>query len=58
MLKEMYDRGLMISYEEAYDESKLYQRLSEILEFLPDASEGFKQEVMEAAEYDETWEEF
>lgn len=56
MLENAAAQGLGIDYSIAYREDLLLDRLSEMLELLPDASTGNKMDIMEALEYEEDWE--
>ncbi len=56
MLENAAAQGLGIDYSIAYREDLLLDRLSEMLELLPDASTGNKMDIMEALEYYEDWE--
>lgn len=56
MLENAAAQGLGIDYSIAYREDLLLDRLSEMLDLLPDASTGNKMEIMEALEYEEDWE--
>lgn len=56
MLENAAAQGLGIDYSVAYREDLLLDRLSEMLELLPDASTGNKMDIMEALEYYEDWE--
>lgn len=56
MLENSAAQGLGIDYSIAYREDLILDRLSEILDLLPDASTGNKMDIMEALEYEEDWE--
>lgn len=56
MLENAAAQGLGIDYSISYREDLLLDRLSEMLELLPDASTGNKTDIMEALEYEEDWE--
>lgn len=56
MLENAAAQGLGIDYSIAYREDLLLDRLSEMLDLLPDASTGNKMDIMEALEYEEDWE--
>ena len=56
MLENAAAQGLGIDYSIAYREDLILDRLSEILDLLPDASTGNKMDIMEALEYEEDWE--
>ena len=56
MLENAAAQGLGIDYSISYREDLLLDRLSEILDLLPDASTGNKMDIMEALEYEEDWE--
>ena len=56
MLENSAAQGLGIDYSIAYREDLLLDRLSEMLDLLPDASTGNKMDIMEALEYEEDWE--
>ena len=56
MLENAAEQGLGIDYSIAYREDLLLDRLSEMLDLLPDASTGNKMDIMEALEYEEDWE--
>lgn len=56
MLENAAAQGLGIDYSIAYREDLLLDRLSEMLELLPDASTGNKMDIMETLEYYEDWE--
>ena len=57
IIKEAESMGLGITYSIAYREDLLIDRLGEIMDLIPDASVGNKQEIIEALEYYENWEE-
>lgn len=56
MLENAAAQGLGIDYSIAYREDLILDRLSEMLDLLPDASTGNKMDIMEALEYEEDWE--
>ena len=56
MLENSAAQGLGIDYSIAYREDLILDRLSEMLDLLPDASTGNKMDIMEALEYEEDWE--
>lgn len=56
MLENSAAQGLGIDYSIAYREDLLLDRLSEMLDLLPEASTGNKMDIMEALEYEEDWE--
>lgn len=56
MLENSAAQGLGIDYSVAYREDLILDRLSEMLEFLPEASTGNKMDIMEALEFEEDWE--
>lgn len=53
MLENAAQEGLGITYSIAYKEDLVLDRLSEIMELLPDSTEGNRQDIMEALEYHE-----
>ena len=56
MIEECATQGLGIDYSIAYREDLLMDRLTEMLDLLPGASEGNKADIMDALEYEEDWE--
>lgn len=56
MLENAAAQGLGIDYSIAYREDLILDRLSEMIDLLPDASTGNKMDIMEALEYEEDWE--
>lgn len=56
MLEDGRANGVMIDYTVAYRRDLLLNYITDMLEYLPGASIGFKQEIVEALEYSEDWE--
>lgn len=56
MLQEAANNGVMIDYKVAYNNDMLMGAIADFMDFLPDASEGVKQDLMDAIEYNEDWE--
>lgn len=56
MLEEASANGIGIDYSIAYRADLIMDRLAEILDLLPGASVGNKQDIMDALEYEEDWE--
>lgn len=56
MLQEAANTGVMIDYKVAYNNDMLMGAIADFMDFLPDASEGVKQDLMDAIEYNEDWE--
>lgn len=56
MLQNAADNGLIIDYSVAYDEEKLMNAIAEFMDYLPEASTGYKEEIIEQLEYEENWE--
>lgn len=50
MLNEATNAGVIIDYKVVYDPDKLMGRLADFLEYLPDAGDIFKEDLMEAME--------
>lgn len=57
MLEDGKSAGYFPDRTIAYSEDKLLDAIAGFMEYLPDASEGFKQEIAEAVEFGEDWEE-
>lgn len=56
MLQDAADKGVMIDYKVAYNNELLMGAIAEFMDFLPDASYGVKQDIIDAIEYYEDWE--
>jgi hypothetical protein len=56
MLEDAKANGTWIDYTIAYNRDKLLGMVAEMMEYLPDASDWFKQELSERLEYAEDWE--
>lgn len=56
MLNDAMENGVMIDYKIAYNNELLMGAIADFMEFLPGASEGVKQDLMDAIEYNEDWE--
>lgn len=56
MLQEAADNGVMVDYKVAYSNDLLIGTIADFMEFLPDASTGVKQDLMDALEFNEDWE--
>lgn len=53
MLNDGAEAGLIINYQIVYSQDKLTQYMSEMLDYLPEAGELFKAEMMDAMEEEE-----
>lgn len=56
MLNDAAENGVMVDYKIAYNNDLLMGAIADFMEFLPGASEGVKQDLMDAIEYNEDWE--
>lgn len=56
MLEKSTEAGASIDYSVAYDNELLLGRIAQMMDFLPGASTGMKDRLVEALEYDEDWE--
>ena len=56
MLNNAAENGVTIDYKVAYNNDLLMGTIADFMEFLPEASEGVKQDLMDAIEYNEDWE--
>lgn len=56
MLQEAADNGVVIDYKVAYNNDLLMGAIADFMDFLPDASQGVKQDLMDALEFGEDWE--
>lgn len=56
MLNDAAENGVTIDYKVAYNNDLLMGTIADFMEFLPEASEGVKQDLMDAIEYNEDWE--
>lgn len=55
MLNEGAEAGLIVTYQIVYSQDKLTQYMSEMLDYLPEAGELFKAEMMDAMEEEEDY---
>jgi hypothetical protein len=55
MLEGAKNEGYFITNKIAYDREKILSMISGMMEHLPDASDWFKNDLTEALEYDEPW---
>ena len=55
MLNDGISSGLVVTYQIAYDTSKLHEYMSDMLDYL-DADDDFKSQIQDAFEDDEDWE--
>ena len=55
MLNDGAEAGLVVSYQIVYSQDKLTQYMSEMLDYLPEAGELFKAEMMDAMEEEEDY---
>lgn len=53
MLNDGAEAGLIVTYQIVYSQDKLTQYMSEMLDYLPEAGEFFKAEMMDAMEEEE-----
>ena len=53
MLNDGAEAGLIVNYQIVYSQDKLTQYMSEMLDYLPEAGELFKAEIMDAMEEEE-----
>lgn len=53
MLNDGAEAGLIVTYQIVYSQDKLTQYMSEMLDYLPEAGELFKAEMMDAMEEEE-----
>jgi hypothetical protein len=56
MLEEAKGAGVWIDYTVAYRKDLLLGMISDMMEYLPDASDWFKKDLADKFEYDEDWE--
>lgn len=56
MLNNAAENGVTIDYKVAYNNDLLMGTIADFMDFLPEASEGVKQDLMDAIEYNEDWE--
>lgn len=55
MLNDGAEAGLLVTYQIVYSQDKLTQYMSEMLDYLPEAGELFKAEMMDAMEEEEDY---
>lgn len=55
MLNDGAEAGLIVTYQIVYSQDKLTQYMSEMLDYLPEAGELFKAEMMDAMEEEEDY---
>lgn len=55
MLNDGAEAGLIVTYQIVYSQDKLTQYMSEMLDYLPEAGELFKTEMMDAMEEEENF---
>lgn len=55
MLNDGAEAGLIVTYQIVYSQDKLAQYMSEMLDYLPEAGELFKAEMMDAMEEEEDY---
>lgn len=55
MLNDGAEAGLIVTYQIVYSQDKLTQYMSEMLDYLPEAGELFKAEMMDAIEEEEDY---
>ena len=55
MLNDGAEAGLIVTYQIVYSQDKLTQYMSEMLDYLPEAGELFKAEIMDAMEEEEDY---
>ena len=55
MLNEGAENGNIVNYQIVYSRDKLIEYMSNMLDYLPDEGELFKEQFMEAMEYDEDY---
>lgn len=56
MLQTAAENGVFIDYKVAYSNDLLMGAIAEFMDFMPDASEGVKQDLLDRLEYEEDWE--
>lgn len=56
MLENAKASGIWISYQIAYSKDLLLGMISDMMDYLPDASDWFKKDLAEKFEFDEDWE--
>lgn len=56
MLEQGASNGLIVTYKIAYAKDKLFDYMTDMLNYLPEAGEIFKEDIMQALEEAEDWE--
>lgn len=56
MLEQGAENGVIVTYKIAYAKDKLFDYMTDMLNYLPEAGEIFKEDLMQALEESEDWE--
>ena len=56
MLEQGAENGLIVTYKIAYAKDKLFDYMTDMLNYLPEAGDIFKEDIMQALEEAEDWE--
>lgn len=56
MLQDAAEAGVVLQQKDTYDHSKVTEYVNELLDYLPEAGDFTRAEIMEALEYDEAYE--